>query len=170
MIKFEKVSYEQFKKDSLNIFKDLSEDKIKEAYDNITLPKRGSAGSAGYDFYSPYTGELSLFKDDALLLPTGIKAQMPKDVVLMIYPRSGIGFKTGTQLANTVGVIDSDYYNNANNEGHIMVKLVLGFTDLEVKAGDRIVQGMFINYLTTDDDDTNTVRAGGFGSTGVSKN
>lgn len=166
MIKFEKVSYEQFKKDSLNIFKDLTEEEIKNAYDNLKLPKRGSAGSAGYDFYVPYDVKVG-FKHNEVLIPTGIKSEMSDNVVLMIYPRSGIGFKTGTQLANTCGIIDKDFYNNPSNEGHIMVKLVWGFEELELKAGDRFVQGIFMNYLTTDDDRESGERTGGFGSTGV---
>lgn len=163
MIKFEKVSYEQFKKDLLKIKPELidSEDVIKEFYNNVKLPKRSTAGSAGYDFVSPIDANLT----NRALLPTGIRAQMPQNVVLMMYPRSGLGFKTGMRLANSTGVIDSDYYYS-DNEGHIMIKLVRGFDDLKIHAGDRIAQGIFTNYLTTDDDDTTDVRKGGFGSTG----
>ena len=163
MIKFEKVSYEQFKKDLLKIQPELigSEDSIKEFYNNIKLPKRSTTGSAGYDFVSPINAELT----DKVLIPTGIRAQMPQNVALMMYPRSGLGFKTGMRLANSTGVIDSDYYYS-DNEGHIMIKLVRGFDDLKIHAGDRIAQGIFTNYLITDDDDTTDVRKGGFGSTG----
>lgn len=163
MIKFEKVSYEQFKKDLLKIKPELidSEDSIKEFYNNIKLPKRSTTGSAGYDFVSPINAELT----DKVLIPTGIRAQMPQDVVLMMHPRSGLGFKTGMSLANSTGVIDSDYYYS-DNEGHIMIKLVRGFDDLKINAGDRIVQGIFTNYLITDDDDATDIRKGGFGSTG----
>ena len=163
MIKFEKVSYEQFKKDLLKIKPGLInyEDSIKELYNNVKLPKRSTIGSAGYDFVSPINVDLM----GTSLIPTGIRAQMPQHIVLMMYPRSGLGFKTGVRLANSTGVIDSDYYYS-DNEGHIMIKLVEGFADLHINAGDRIAQGIFMPYLIADDDDAVGVRKGGFGSTG----
>ena len=164
MINFEKVSFEQFKKDSANLLSYLSEDEVREVYDKIELPKRGSAGSAGYDFHVPI--DVQLKPGSIILIPTGIKAQMPKNVVLMIYPRSSVGFKSGTYLSNSTAIIDQDYYNNENNEGHIMIKLVGGFSNLSLKSGDRFVQGIFTNYLTTDDDDVTSTREGGIGSTG----
>lgn len=164
MIKFEKISYEQFKKDAGKILGEHPEEYFKEMYENIKLPVRGTAGAAGYDFSSPITVCLDEERP-TVLIPTGIRAEMPRDVVLMMYPRSGLGFKTGMRLANTVGVIDSDYYYS-DNEGHIMIKLVRGFADLNIKAGDRIAQGIFSPYFITENDSTTEVRNGGFGSTG----
>ncbi len=174
MIKFEKVSYDEFKK-AMNIFFPQNEDVIEEIYNNIKLPKRGSKRSAGYDIYSPIDFDLTVrntivptFFDSSkpIIIPLGIKAQMPDDMFLNIVPRSSVGFKSGTYLANTIGIIDSDYYNNEKNEGHIMIKLVPGFEDLHVNAGDRIVQGIFTRYYITDDDEAQDDRKGGFGSTG----
>lgn len=175
MIKFEKVSLEQFKKDMKANYPNLTDDQIEECYNNIQLPKRGSKYSAGYDMYSPISFDLNVhntivptFFDSThpITIPLGIKAQMPGNMFLKIVPRSGVGFKSGTYLANTIGIIDSDYYNNEKNEGHIMVKLVPGFEDLHVNAGDRIVQGIFTKYYITDDDEAQDDRKGGFGSTG----
>lgn len=160
MIQFKKVSYKQFENDC----KKLGINCNKEIYDNIKLPTRGSIGSAGYDFYSPIPFELNK-ENNQITIPTGIRVIMPKGVVLMIYPRSGLGFKTGMFLVNTVGVIDSDYSGSAN-EGHIMAKLGLGFKDLNVQSGERFMQGIFTPYFITDDDATESTRNGGFGSTG----
>lgn len=164
MIKFEKISYEQFKKDAGKILGDRPEEFFKEMYESIKLPVRGTAGAAGYDFSSPIAACLNE-EHPTVLIPTGIRAEMPRDVVLMMYPRSGLGFKTGMRLANTVGVIDSDYYYS-DNEGHIMIKLVRGFADLNISAGDRIAQGIFSPYFITENDNTTETRNGGFGSTG----
>ena len=162
MIKFEKVTYDQFEKDAINL--GYEGRNLKEIYDNIiSVPTRGTSGSAGYDFVLPF--DINLKIGDTITIPTGIRVIMPKNVVLMCYPRSGIGFKTGTTLANTTGVIDSDYYYS-NNEGHIMLKLIGGFKDLHLFSGDKIMQGVFLNYLITDDDNVTTTRNGGFGSTG----
>lgn len=185
MIKFEKVSYKQFKEDSAKLgYKPLTE----EEFNSLELPKRSSSGSAGYDFISPYSFTLSE-KRDLVTIPLGFKAIMPKNVVLIIVPRSGSGFKTGCRLANSVGVIDSDY-SQSSNEGHIMLKLYKphhntqllslaclsdikqngglqeSFKDFNVKSGDRVCQGIFINYLLTDHDKVTKKRDGGFGSSG----
>lgn len=165
MFKFEKVSLEQFAKDLRKVLMpQVTDEKVKEIYDNIKLPKRGSMGSAGYDFYTPVGFMLADF-DTAITIPTGIRAIMPQNMVLNIVPRSGVGFKAGIGLANTIGVIDSDYYYS-DNEGHIIIKLVPGFSTLEAEAGDRFVQGIFSKYYITDDDDATEVRKGGLGSTG----
>ena len=166
--RFEKVSYEQFKKDSIAALGKgvLSEEEIKAAYDDIKLPARSTFGSAGYDFYSPY--DFIIDYGQALTLPTGIRSYMPNEVVLCIYPRSGQGFKTGISLANTIGVIDSDYYNS-DNEGHIMAKLTNNNSaiqkSLTVDAGTAFCQGIFFNFVRTYNDKVNTIRNGGFGST-----
>ena len=167
-IKFEKVSFDQFKKDC-DAIGWWNEEEIKEAYEGLKLPKRGTSGSAGYDFVTPFGFDLvhhsQLIEEKVVTVPTGIRVFMPKDKVLILAPRSGLGFKSGMTLANTLGVIDHDYVYS-NNEGHIMAKFVAGFKSINVKQFERVMQGIFIDYYTTEDDDTNATRNGGFGSTG----
>lgn len=134
---------------------------ISQAYDNIILPTRATKHSAGYDFYLPY---FIAVKDNARVLPTGIRAVMPDDVVLQLYPRSGMGFKYGFGLRNTVGVIDSDYYYS-DNEGHIMASVKTDGMIITIAENQAFMQGVFQHYLTTDDDNVDTERNGGFGST-----
>ena len=132
----------------------------KVSYDNSgILPTRNDKGSAGYDFYTP--GEKIIFN-------TNIKAQMEQDEVLMLYVRSSIGIKKNLVLPNGTGVIDSTYYNNPDNEGNIIGGLYnYGNTTQIIKAGERVMQGMFIKYLITDDDKpVNENRIGGVGSSG----
>ena len=182
--KFEKVSYEQFKKDFMNTLggwflvyidelpfsmndPDMSEveAKIRKIYDNIKLPTRATVGSAGYDFYAPFKIRLECGK--TIKMPTGIRVKIDDGWVLQCYPRSGLGFKYRMQLDNTVGIIDSDYYNS-DNEGHIMAKLTndgLEGKVIEVNAGDGYMQGIFTQYGITKDDDADGIRNGGFGST-----
>lgn len=170
MILFEKVSFEQFKKDLLKCLEqsekreELTDEYIKSIYDKIPLPIRSTSGSAGYDFVTPVSFSLDEMNSTAFI-PTGIRAIMPKDIVLMMYPRSGLGFKTGMRLANTTGVIDSDY-QYAENEGHIMAKFVRGFQDVQVNQFDRVMQGVFLPYILTDNDVASGSRSGGLGSTG----
>ena len=165
MIKFYKVSYTQFKKDLKEYGFDFDEDETIKIYDNIKLPKRATKYSAGYDFYSPF--DLNLKNKKSLKFPTGIRCEMDENVVLLLFPRSGLGFKHRMALDNTTGVIDADYFN-AKNEGHIGAKIhfenerLLG---LNIKQGEAYMQGIFINYLKTSDDESNEVRIGGFGST-----
>jgi dUTP pyrophosphatase len=175
VIKFEKVSYEQFKEDVLKALSDWdnfdsSEEHIKDIYDNIKLPKRATDGSAGYDFFTPFELHISSSSEcyQTLKFPTGIRVEMPKNVVLLLFPRSSLGFKYRLQLDNTIGVIDSDYYYS-DNEGHMWCKFTKGVEhkELYLNEGDAYMQGIFINYLLTDDDseDDKQVRNGGFGST-----
>ena len=134
-------------------------------YDEIILPRRGTAGSAGYDFYSPL--DFTLEPGQIIKIPTGIRAKMDEGWVLMLYPRSGQGFKYRLQLYNTVGVIDSDYFG-AKNEGHIHIKLVNANTEgkvLSVKKGEAFAQGIFLPFGVTIDDEASEIRTGGFGST-----
>lgn len=164
MIKFEKVSYEQFKKDCSVLPYEVTEEEIKEAYNKIRLPQRGDPGSAGYDIFTPFAVNLG---SAPITVPLGIKVTMPIEIGLFLFPRSGVGFKTGTELANTIGLIDSSYYNNPKNEGHMMAKLEPGFAPLNADAGDRIIQGVFLRvYFTDDDNPLGTERIGGFGSSG----
>ena len=164
MIKFEKVSYNQFRTALLNTNDDLDENDIEAVYNSIELPTRATSGSAGYDFKTPISFDLIPGEVDEILIPTGIRCIMDSDKVLNLYPRSGLGFKYGLALANSTGIIDSDYCQS-KNEGHIMVKLT-SKKPISLVAGDRIVQGMFVQYFTTDDDTVTASRDGGFGSTG----
>jgi len=162
--KFYKVSEEQFVKAFAAEFA-LDEQEAKTAYAEIKLPRRATAGSAGYDFYTPVT--LAVKPGRTVLIPTGIRARMEDNWVLKCYPRSGLGFKYRLQLNNTVGIIDSDYFYS-DNEGHIMAKLTNDTKDdkiLELKAGTGFMQGIFVEYGITVDDDATEKRNGGFGST-----
>ena len=155
MRKFEKISFEQFKKD-------ISDDK--ELYESYLLPKRSTKNSAGYDFYSLY--DITVKPDERVVIPTGIKVCMNENEFLGIYIRSSLGFKYNIRMCNQVGIIDADYYNNKDNEGHIFVCLQNeGDKDLVIRKGDRFVQGIFMPFLITDDDNTTSRRIGGIGST-----
>lgn len=133
--------------------------------EKIILPKRSTSGSAGYDFFSPDDYEIPAKGD--LLIKTGIKAKMMDDECLFIYPRSSIGIKHDIMLKNTVGVVDSDYYNNKDNEGEIMVSLRnLSDKNFLLKKGERFCQGIFQKILLTYDDASTQEREGGIGSTG----
>ena len=156
MRKFEKISFEQFSKD-------FGEDL--KLYETIELPKRSTKKSAGYDIKSMESGVIK--PGEAKSFKTGLKVSMNDDEVLYIYSRSSQGYKYNVCLANSVGVIDSDFYNNSSNEGHFQVRLInLGENDFVVNIGDRIAQGVFMKFLTVDDEEeiTNT-RDGGIGST-----
>ncbi len=156
--KFEKVSLAQFKNDWQSA-------DFKEVYEGIKLPLRATKGSAGYDFYAPKG--FSLSPGESIKVPTGIRVRIDDGWVLKIYPRSGLGFKYRLQLDNTVGIIDSDYYNSSN-EGHIMIKITnnsLEGKTVEVDSGSAFAQGIFLEYGITEDDDADGIRDGGFGST-----
>ena len=162
---FEKVSFDQFHEAYSDDF-GVSREEIERIYDSVAIPKRATAGSAGYDFYTPVA--IHLEPGQTIKIPTGIRARMDEDWVLMIFPRSGLGFKYRLQLNNTVGIIDSDYYNS-DNEGHIFIKITNDSNEgrtVDVAAGSGFAQGIFIPYGITVDDDTDTERNGGFGSTG----
>jgi dUTP pyrophosphatase len=157
MRKFEKISFEQF-------VKDVKDDRM--LYDGIELPKRSTKTSAGYDIKSVEDGVIK--PGEAKIFKTGLKVIMNPDEGLFIFSRSSQGYKYGVCLSNSVGLIDSDYYNNPDNEGHFSVKLLnLGDKDFEVKIGDKIAQGVFMKYLTVDDEEgIKGKRKGGIGSTG----
>lgn len=162
--KFEKVSKEQFVG---AIVEDcmLSKEDALEIYETILLPKRATAGSAGYDFYTPIKIEIK--PGETIKFPTGIRVRMEQNWVLKCYPRSGLGFKFRLQLNNTVGIIDSDYYSS-DNEGHIFVKLTNDSNEgktVSLEQGAGFMQGIFVEYGITEDDDVSEVRNGGFGST-----
>lgn len=162
--KFEKVSFEQFYQDYVKNIGG-SEEEIQKIYDDLALPQRATKGSAGYDFYAPSDFVIEPHKE--MLIPTGIRAKIADGYVLMLYPRSGLGFKYRMQLNNTVGVIDSDYYE-ANNEGHIMAKITNDTNEnktLTLEKGKGMLQGIFMAFGITEDDEVEEVRTGGFGST-----
>lgn len=163
--KFHKVSYEQFLEGWKDTFPETTEEKVKEIYEQIRLPKRATAGSAGYDFFSPV--DFTVAPEQGIKIPTGIRVEMEPEWVLKCYPRSGLGFKYRLQLNNTVGIIDSDYFYS-DNEGHIFAKLTNDSREnktLELKAGEGFMQGIFVEYGITVDDDATAIRNGGFGST-----
>lgn len=138
---------------------------IEQIYDSIRLPRRATAGSAGYDFFAP--AAITLKPGETVKVPTGIRVWMEPEWVLKCYPRSGLGFKYRLQLNNTVGIIDSDYYYS-DNEGHIFSKLTNDSREgktVEISAGDGFMQGIFVEYGITLDDCVDNVRNGGFGST-----
>lgn len=145
MIKFEKVSYA----------------------DGV-IPKRSDIGSAGYDFYSTET--VTIEPKTQVMIKTNIKAQMDYNTVLLLFMRSSLGIKKNLMLANTTGVIDSSYYNNEDNEGNIIGAVYnYGNEPVTIQAGDRFMQGVFVEYKTTDttEEIINEKRTGGIGSTGV---
>lgn len=165
MAQFEKVSKERFITDWLDKFPDSNKELAEDIYENIKLPKRATKGSAGYDFFSPVAFVLA--PGETITIPTGIRAKMDDNWVLMLFPRSGLGFKYRLQLNNTVGIVDSDYYYS-DNEGHIFEKITNDSNEnkiVEVQAGMGFSQGIFVPFGITMDDDTDGIRNGGFGST-----
>ena len=170
MVKFEKVSFEEFYSRMIQIDKKYDMSYLSNAYENIKLPKRSTIGSAGYDFFTPIDVNYDLqyikrHKDsNKILVPTGVRFVTDrKDLFLMCVPRSGLGFKYGFSLVNTTGIIDSDYFN-PNCEGHIMLKFCAD-ESFSLKSGDAIMQGIITTFVKTDDDVVTETRIGGFGST-----
>ncbi len=154
LAKFDKVSYQQFCS---------STQAERPMYDSIILPRRATMCSAGYDFFAPQ--DIVLQSGQTVKVATGIRAVMPDNWVLLILPRSGLGFKYRLRLDNTVGVIDADYARS-DNEGHIFVKITNeGDKPLHIPAGSAFAQGIFTHYLLTEDDHVQTTRNGGMGST-----
>jgi len=153
---FEKISFEQFKKD-------ICDDK--NLYDSYNIPKRSTKESAGYDFESLF--DFTLAPGEVKKIPLGIKADMNSGEVLFFIVRSSQGFKYNVRLCNQVGVIDKDYYNNPDNEGHMWIKLENhGDIDYVVSKGDKIIQGIFMPFLVVDNEENiEKVRTSGIGST-----
>lgn len=139
---FEKISFEQFKKDVIDNYKE---------YESYKLPIRDSVKTAGYDIF--LLSDIKLEPGEIKKIPTGIKSYFEDDEVLLLVVRSCMGFKYNVRLCNQVGVIDSDYYNNADNEGHIWIKIQnKGDKTFEMKKGEAVVQGIFVKYLVTKSD------------------
>lgn len=156
--KFELISKKEFEV----AFKEFGNDVL---YNELKLPKRATKGSAGYDFFMPF--DVVLNPGETIKIPTGVRVWMEPNYVLKLYPRSGLGFKYRLQLNNTVGIIDSDYYYS-DNEGHIFAKITNDSNEgktVILKKGEGFMQGIFIEFGITLDDDVTDVRNGGFGST-----
>lgn len=159
-MRFEKVSYDQYASTS-----NKTDDELLNEYNNIRVPHRATVGSAGYDFFAPWS--FTLEPGQTVKIPSGIRVILDNDKVLQCYPRSGLGFKYRLQLDNCVGIIDADYAYS-DNEGHIFFKMTNDSRDgktVTINCGDAFAQGIISQYFITEDDDTNGIRNGGFGST-----
>lgn len=156
---FQKVSVEQFDFDWINTLESFD-----SPYERIKLPERATKGSAGYDFFSPLTFDLK--PGQVITVPTGVRVKIAEGWMLMLFPRSSLGFKYRMRLGNTVGIVDSDYYD-AKNEGHIYIRVTNeGNHTIHIDEGQKFAQGIFVPYGLTEDDDTSAERTGGVGSTG----
>ena len=170
--RFEKVSLTEFSRAIKHQFGEQFDDEtVQKMHENIKLPKRMTQGSAGYDFFAPFYFFLPSWGD--IVIPTGIKVEINDGWFLEIYPRSGTGMKHYLRIAN-VPIIDSDYYGNPTNEGHIMIKLrkesglrdtSTPSPDVEFLTGAAYCQAIFKEYGITSDDSAEGERTGGFGST-----
>lgn len=134
-------------------------------YDDVVLPKRGTISSAGYDFYSVIS--VTLKPGERKVIPTGIRVMMNNNEFLGIFIRSSLGFKYNVRMCNQVGIIDSDYFDNPDNEGHLFIKLYNeGNEEFCVKKHDRLCQGIFTKFLTvSNEEEIKNTRTNGFGST-----
>lgn len=166
---FYKVSFNQFYEAIRSAPYDLAavdRETIQDLYDHIGLPERATGGSAGFDFKAPFG--FILQPGESIKLPTGIRVKIEPGWWLGCLPRSGLGFKYRCQLDNTMGVIDSDYFT-ADNEGHIFAKITndsKNSISFSVLQGEKFMQGIFIPYGITYSDNAESIRTGGFGSTG----
>ncbi len=160
--KFEKVSLAQFTHDAQRLFPASSPDAIQKAWEALTLPVRATAGSAGYDFRLPFAVEAAA--GQSVIIPSGIRCAMAEGWVLLLFPRSSLGFRHRMRLDNTVGVIDADYHG-ADNEGHILIRFTAD-EPLTLPAGSAFAQGVFVPFGICEEDDAKQQRCGGFGSTG----
>jgi len=160
--------FEVVREDARTAFSIFTDEKKKKHQfpKDIKLPTRADKGSAGYDFYIPYDLELNPAKKT--IIWTDVKADMNEDEMLLLFIRSSLAIKQGLMLSNNVAVIDKSYYGNESNDGNIGIPIVntTGIT-VHLKEGERIAQGVFTKFLTTDDDDTTSEeRNGGIGSSG----
>ena len=157
MRKFEKISFDQFKKD-------IADDK--ELYDSYEIPSRDTYYAAGYDFHA--LTDFVIHPGEIKKIPTGIKASMEDDEVLLLMVRSSQGFRFNIRLINQVGVVDKDYYNNPTNEGEIGFMFYNFTSEIAIiKKGEKLGQGLFEKYLKADNDIHGGKRISGFGSTGL---
>ncbi|HHX51852.1 MAG TPA: dUTP diphosphatase [Clostridia bacterium] len=131
---------------------------------DINLPRRKTRWSAGYDLESAINTRVG--PGETVLVPTGLKAYMEQDEVLQVYIRSSLSIKSGLRLANGTGIIDADYVDNPENEGHIQLAIWNSSQqEVTIKKGQAVAQGIFLKYLVTNDDEAGGWRTGGFGST-----
>lgn len=161
--KFDKISFKQFEKDWIDTYG--SDVNIIDIYNHIKEPKRATIGSAGYDIFAPI--DIVLEPNQSLKIPTGIRCKISDNWFMGIFPRSGQGFKYGLRIANTVGIIDSDYCFS-DNEGHIFIKLINDSSinkQINIYKGEAFAQAIFIPYGITVNDNVERIRKGGFGST-----
>lgn len=166
---FKKISLKQFIADYKDSFKDFTDEDIVEIYNSLIIPKRATLGSAGYDFFAPF--DIELQPNQTIKIPTGIRVKIKEGYFLAVFPRSGLGFKYRLQLNNTVGIIDSDYYDS-DNEGHIFLKMTNSSNEnktVRIKKNEGFAQGIFIPFGICEEDEVVTKRNGGFGSTTKSK-
>lgn len=154
---FEKVSLMQFAKAY-----EVSGESVYHNYVELHLPDRSTKYSAGYDFYAPV--DIEVKAGEYVVVPTGIRCHIPENTALLMYPRSSLGFKYGMRFANTIPVVDSDYYY-ADNEGHIMLKFTAE-KDFIINAGDRFAQGIITPFMVDCSEVRTENRTGGIGSTG----
>jgi dUTP pyrophosphatase len=154
MRKFEKISLSQLQKDTNNL-----------CLEDIKLPGRATVNSAGYDFY--LLEDITLKPKEIKKIPTGVKVSMNDGEALILIVRSSVGFKHNIRLTNQVGLIDKDYYNNQNNEGHMWFSVQNESDEVKkFKKHDRLIQGIFINFLTVENEKKRKKeRIGGLGST-----
>ncbi len=146
----------------MNKFEWVTDSVVKEV--DGKLPARSTKHSAGYDFFAPFDFTVAPHSTTKLHF-TDVKVRLDSDSVLLLFPRSSLGCK-GIMLANTVGVIDADYYGNPKNDGNIGFMMVNKSDEpVEIKKGDKFMQGIILKYGITDDDNVSTEREGGFGST-----
>ncbi len=160
-----KVSRNQYEKDLRELFPAMKRAESEAVYNRVKLPKRATAGSAGYDIFTPMS--FALKPGQTVKIPTGIRVKMEEGWFLSVFPRSGLGFKFRLQLDNTVGIIDSDYFD-AENEGHLFVKVTNDSKEgktVTLEEGKAFCQGIFLEYGVTIDDDAEGIRMGGLGST-----
>lgn len=162
--KFSKVSKMQFIKDCVNVFGTDNVEDVYSKYENINLPKRGTKFSAGHDICTPFDAEVN--PGEKFMIPTGLRCKMDEGYVMLVFPRSSLGIKKGMMISNTVPVVDADYFH-ADNEGHIFINIKNNSDSvLKLKAGEKIVQAVFVPFGVADDGEVTTERTGGIGSTG----
>lgn len=159
--KFEKISFNQYAADRLKQ-EQIDDDMLRAEWENIKLPTAATSGSAGYDFYLPVGVS---FGATPSIIQTGIRFVTDEPVFLLLAPRSGLGFKYGMRLSNTIGIVDSDYWQ-ALNEGHIATKVVSDVS-FSLGRGERFIQGIIMPYMLADNGNSEDARIGGFGSTGT---
>ncbi len=159
-MKFEKVSFKEFKSHANSNMKCNADE-----YDNIVMPKRSTAGSAGYDIASPVN--ITVPAGCKRVIPTGLKVEIDPGYTMLMFVRSSLALHHEIELQTSVSVIDSDYYGNEKNEGHIMIPVKNeSARPVYIAAGERIAQGVFVPYGKTADDTATEKRVGGIGSTG----